>query len=89
MILDNGYLKDFDQPFKLLVDNETDTKITRKKNIFAGLVKNTGKEAARMIMMKARETFFANKMQNDLEKDRNHGDTILAEKKQEHEGEEE
>lgn len=61
MILDNGYLKDFDQPFKLLVDNETDTKITRKKNIFAGLVKNTGKEAARMIMMKARETFFANK----------------------------
>lgn len=50
MVLDSGYLKDFDQPFMHLVENEQDTKITKKKNIFAGLVKNTGKEASRMIM---------------------------------------
>lgn len=66
LVLDNGYLKDFDQPFRLLVENESDIKITKKKNIFAGLVKNTGKETARKIMLKAREAYFQHKHNSDV-----------------------
>lgn len=58
LVLENGVMKDFDTPFALLVENEKDTKIT-KKSIFAGLVKNTGKEMAKKIMHKARYAHFA------------------------------
>lgn len=45
LVLDKGSIAEFDQPFRLLVNQMTDTSIT-KDGIFASLVKNTGRASA-------------------------------------------
>lgn len=60
LVLDKGRVKEFDHPYKLLVEDLEDEKITKNNGIFAGLVKNTGNASANMLFEMAKEEYYKN-----------------------------
>ena len=49
LVMNAGYAKEFDHPFKLLTNNDTDNEITKSDGYFAKMVKATGDETANML----------------------------------------
>jgi len=54
LVLDHGQVVEFDSPYKLLVNNESDKFITNKLGHFASMVLNTGQRASYNIYKKAK-----------------------------------
>ena len=58
LVLDKGQIKEFDEPYKLLVKNVGDDRITNVEGLFAQMVKNTGPIAEKDIFQIAKETYY-------------------------------
>lgn len=54
MVLKNSIGVEFDQPFKLLANSDSDSKITRAST-FAKLVEKTGKNLSEQLFEKAKQ----------------------------------
>ena len=46
LVMQDGYGREFDHPYKLLVKNEGDQEITNENGYFANMLKATGEETA-------------------------------------------
>lgn len=62
LVMDGGFGKEFDHPFKLLAENESDTTITKvdedgNEGVFAKMVKATGEEPGKQLFDIARQKF--------------------------------
>lgn len=57
IVMDQGEVVEYDEPFKLLVDDEDDPNITRVGH-FASMVQNAGESTAKKIFDIAREAYF-------------------------------
>ena len=53
--MDNGELKEFDTPFHLLTQNETDDNITNTQGYFAQMVLATGEESSKYLFKEAKK----------------------------------
>ena len=49
LVMSDGYGLEFDHPYKLLVDQEGDDKITRKEGQFSSLVQATNEETSQSL----------------------------------------
>ena len=58
--MDRGNAVEYDVPFLLLVENENDTRITKKDGVFAKMVLDSGEAMSRRIFEIARKTYFEN-----------------------------
>ena len=57
LVMDNGRALEYDHPFKLLVNNINDKRITNKKGYFAKLVKEAGPEQSQSIFGLTRKLY--------------------------------
>lgn len=57
LVMDAGKNREFDHPFKLLVNDEADTEIT-SHSLFAEMIKATGPESAAGLFKIAQDKFF-------------------------------
>lgn len=58
LVMASGACAEFDHPFKLLVENEDDTEITKKSGHFSEMVRATGAVAAKELFEIARNKFY-------------------------------
>ena len=49
LVMDKGYGSEFDHPFKLLTENDSDSSITKADGHFAKMVLATGDETAKSL----------------------------------------
>ena len=61
LVLDKGRRVEFDQPYKLLVSQLGDAKITNETGHFASMVLNTGPRASEQIFEVAKEKYYSSK----------------------------
>ena len=61
LVIDKGQLIEFDRPYKLLVNSLEDTYIT-KSGIFANFIKDTGEASSNALFLKAKRSFYKNKI---------------------------
>ena len=59
LVMDHGKATEFDHPYKLLVKNEGDKRITNTKGTFASMVLNTGSKHSNVILEIARRSYFS------------------------------
>jgi len=58
LVLDRGRKMEFDEPYKLLVDNIGDTEATNVNGYFTGMVQNTGPISSKKIFEIAHDAYF-------------------------------
>lgn len=67
LVMSKGACAEYDHPFRLLVENEDDTSITKKSGHFAEMVAATGPAAAKELFEIARNKYLQNRdsLEND------------------------
>jgi len=57
LVMEKGTFAEYDAPFKLLTNNESDTEITNKEGWFAKMVLSTGKDTSSSLFEIARQKY--------------------------------
>jgi len=83
LVLDKGQIKEFDEPYKLLVKNVGDTEITNEEGNFTSMVKNTGPITSKHIFEVTRRCYYE-RHPNEKGASQGGDDGAIHEKKSEH-----